>query len=209
LDISPQPPPVVAANDSDPPGEVTGLRVTPGNRQVVVRWRPPSDPDFQRVVVTRSIANEKDRIVYTGNAQSFADRGLRNGALYEYEVRAVDRSGNSSNGVWVAARPRGAALVSPKLNARIFLPPVLRWASVRGATYYNVQLYRGTTKVLTAWPRGNHIKLQATWRFAGRREQLLPGTYSWFVWPGLGPRSASKYGPLIGRSTFAVAPRHA
>jgi uncharacterized repeat protein (TIGR01451 family) len=204
----PQPPPTPPAPDEAPPGPVSRLRATVGNRLVVMRWVPPSDPDYARVVITRSTANSADRVVYEGSGQEFADRGLRNGTLYMYEFRTVDRTGNSSDGVWVAATPRGARLFSPRANARLSSPPALRWITVRGATYYNVQLYRGSRKILSAWPRGNHIKLQASWRFAGRRERLQPGAYHWFVWPGRGPRSASKYGPLIGRSSFVIVAPH-
>jgi hypothetical protein len=169
-----------------------------------MRWRSPSDLDFVRVVIRRSTAKARDRVVYAGNGEGFTDRGLRNGTLYMYELRTMDRSGNTSDGIWVAARPRGAPLFSPQANARLSSPPMLRWATVRGAIYYNVQLYRGSTKVLSAWPRGNQLKLSARWRFAGRQQRLLSGQYHWFVWPGRGPRSRSNYGPLIGRSSFVI-----
>ena len=169
-----------------------------------MRWRPPSDSDFAHVVIMRSTTNAPDRVVYTGNGADFADRRLRNGTLYMYELRTVDRSGNTSDGVWVAATPRGAPLFSPQANARLSSPPTLRWVAVRGAIYYNVQLYRGSRKILSAWPRGNQLRLGAQWRFAGRPERLLPGDYHWFVWPGRGPRSRSSFGPLVGRSSFAI-----
>ena len=38
-------------------------------------------------------------------------------------------------------------LWAPASGARVTEPPVLRWAPISGATHYNVQLYRGTTKV--------------------------------------------------------------
>jgi hypothetical protein len=180
------------------------VRATVGNRSVVMRWRSPSDSDFARVVITRSTATGPDRVVYRGQREDFADRGLRNGTRYFYELRTEDRSGNASDAVALNAMPRGARLFSPEVDARLSSPPMLRWVAVRGASYYNVQLYRGTRKVLSAWPRGNQLKLQALWRFAGRRERLLPGAYHWFVWPGRGPRSRVNYGPLVGRSSFRV-----
>jgi hypothetical protein len=197
---------VPGARDEAPPREVSDVRATVGNRSVVIRWRPPSDSDFARVVITRSTANGADRVVYLGNDRQFTDRALRNGTLYMYELRTVDRSGNSSDGVWVAARPRGAPLFAPPANARLSKPPLLRWIAVRGASYYNVQLYRGSRKILSAWPQSNQLLLRAQWRFAGRRERLLPGFYHWFVWPGRGPRSRSNYGPLVGRSSFTIVP---
>lgn len=201
---TPPPPPTLPAPDEDPPGQVSRVRATVGHRTVVMRWRSPSDSDFSRVVITRSTVGTLDRVVYEGNGKDFVDRGLRNGTLYMYELRTVDRSGNTSDGIWVAAIPRRAPLFNPQANARLSSPPMLRWVAVRGASYYNVQLYRGSRKVLSAWPRGNRLTLPAQWRFAGRRERLLPGSYHWFVWPGRGPRSRASYGPLVGRSSFVI-----
>lgn len=206
---SPQPPTAAgpqAERDADPPGEVRALRATAGNGRVVVRWRSPSEPDFQGVVITRSTADAPDQIVYFGDEEEFTDGGLRNGVLYIYELRSVDRNGNSSEGIWLVARPKGGPLFSPTPNARISSPPMLRWDEVRGATYYNVQLYRGSKKVLSAWPRANRLKLRKRWTFGGRGLHLAPGDYHWFVWPGRGARNRSTYGPVLGRSSFVVVP---
>jgi hypothetical protein len=199
-------PPNAFGQDEEPPGQVSRVRATPRDRSVALRWRLPSDPDLAHVVITRSAVNVRDRVVYRGRAVDFVDRGLRNGTLYVYELRTEDRSGNTSDGVWVTARPRGAPLFSPRANARLSSPPVLRWVAVPRALYYNVQLFRGSRKVLSAWPRGNQFELRSQWHYAGRRERLLPGTYHWFVWPGRGPRSRSNYSPLLGRSSFVIVP---
>jgi hypothetical protein len=177
-----------------------------GHRSVVLRWRAPADPDFGRVVITRSSAGTVARVVYSGLRREFADRSVRNGVRYVYELRSFDRSGNGSAGVRLTATPK-ALLFNPLPNARISSAPVLRWVAGRGANYYNVQLYRGTRKVLSAWPQANRLRLHARWMFAGRLERLAPGVYHWFVWPGRGLRSRSAYGPLLGRSSFVVVPR--
>ena len=171
---------------------------------MVVRWRSPADADFQRVELTRSSAGRPARLIYSGRRERFADRSVRNGIRYLYELRSVDRRGNASAGVRLAATPRGLLLFSPQPNARVAAPPLLRWAAVRGASYYNVQLYRGSRKVLSAWPSANRLKLRRGWSFAGRRMRLSPGVYHWFVWPGRGLRSRPNYGPLLGRNSFVV-----
>jgi hypothetical protein len=81
-------------------------------------------------------------------------------------------------------------------------PPLLRWTAVHGASYYNVQLFRGNHKVLSMWPRSASLQLAATWRFHHHRFHFAPGTYSWYVWPGYGKLSAGRYGHRIGTSTF-------
>jgi uncharacterized repeat protein (TIGR01451 family) len=207
--VSPLPPTttLAAAPDVIPPGEVAGVRATVGNRSVVVRWRTPSDPDFQRVEVSRSTQGAPARVVYSGAGEAFTDRSVRNGVRYVYRLRSVDRAGNSSTGVRFTATPKALPLFSPQPNARVSSPPMLRWVAVRGARFYNVQLYRGSTKVLSTWPRANRQQLRAGWSFRGRRERLTPGVYHWFVWSGRGSVARPTYGPLLGRNSFVVAPR--
>jgi uncharacterized repeat protein (TIGR01451 family) len=208
---APIPPTLVAAPraapDVVPPRDVAAVRASVGNRSVVVHWRPPSDPDFQRVVIRRTAAGGAARLVYSGRGERFADRGVKNGVRYTYELRSFDRTGNSSSGVRFTAVPKALPLFSPQPKARISSAPILQWGSVRGASYYNVQLYRGSRKVLSAWPRGNQLRLRLRWSFDGRGQRLAPGVYHWFVWPGRGPRSRSSYGSVLGRSSFVVVPR--
>jgi hypothetical protein len=206
---SPTTTPVVVpgpAPDVVAPGGVTDVRATAGNRSVLVRWRSPSDRDFDRVVMTRASSGVAERIIYSGRGEQFADRSVRNGIRYIYELRSLDRSGNASAGVRFAATPKALPLFSPRPNARVASAPMLRWAAVRGASYYNVQLYRGSRKVLSAWPRANRLKLRPRWTFLGQRERLAPGVYHWFVWPGRGLRSRPSYGPVLGQSSFVVVP---
>ncbi len=74
----------------------------------------------------------------------------------------------------------------------------------RKARYYNVQLHRNGVKILSAWPRGARLRVVGSWRYLGRRQSLLPGTYSWYVWPGLGAPELRRYGKLLGTSRFRV-----
>ena len=79
-----------------------------------------------------------------------------------------------------------------------------------GAVYYNVQLYRGRApvtraKIFSAWPLRPQVALTQTWKFGGKTQRLTPGVYIWFAWPGIGPKIANRYGPLIGQSSFVVA----
>ena len=81
----------------------------------------------------------------------------------------------------------------------------LRWRSARGASYYNVQVFRGHRKVLSAWPAGPRFKLATHWRFRGRAQRLVMGrTYRWYAWAGFGPRSARRYGRLLAHGRFTV-----
>jgi hypothetical protein len=136
-------------------------------------------------------------------------------ATHHFEVRAIDAAGNAdatpSLHAWTiqapVARAAKSALLAPRAGARVTRPPVLAWRRATRARYYNVQLYRGRSKVLTAWPTRTRLQLRTRWTSLGRKEQLLPGTYRWYVWPGYGAPSARRYGQLLGQSTFVVARR--
>jgi hypothetical protein len=104
----------------------------------------------------------------------------------------------------VRAVPKAELLGSPVDNARVTRPPLLRWTPVSGATYFNVQLWRGKRKVLSTWPSVAHLQLTAAWTYEGKKQTLEPGVYIWYVWPGLGDRTAARYGALLGSHTFVV-----
>ena len=74
------------------------------------------------------------------------------------------------------------------------------------ASYYNVQLFRGKTKVFSAWPTRTRLQLSRTWMYNKGRQKLTPGTYAWYVWPGFGARTLVIYGELIGKSKFVILP---
>jgi large repetitive protein len=131
---------------------------------------------------------------------------------HRFAVRAIDSVGNADatpalHG-WriqaAARRTSRSALLTPRGGARVTKPPVLRWRRVARARYYNVQVFRGRQKVLSAWPTRPRLRLAARWRFAGRSRRLTAGSYRWYVWPGYGATSARRYGALLGQSTFVV-----
>ncbi|MGH3033820.1 MAG: hypothetical protein ACRDON_04600, partial [Gaiellaceae bacterium] len=84
-----------------------------------------------------------------------------------------------------AADARAAfRLLSPREDAVLSQPPLLRWAAVPAATHYNVQLWRDNRKILSRWPARAQLQLPRFWRYQGRWYSLRPARYRWFVWPG-------------------------
>jgi hypothetical protein len=81
---------------------------------------------------------------------------------------------------------------------------LLRWTPVRGARYYNLQVFRGGRKILSVWPSRPRYKLTSRWSYGGKIRRLVPGRYRWRVWPGYGPRSKGDYGKQIGPRTFTL-----
>ncbi len=191
--------------DRTPPGNVARLAKNVGYRNLRLRWRKPADADFDhvRVLVTNDARRAPGAIVYNGAGTSYTDAKFRNGVYYQYAIISYDRAGNASKGVAVVVRP-SALLATPKENARLRTVSLLDWATVRGASFYNVQLYYGSTKVLSAWPRLSKLKLKKRWSYRGRSYTLKKGRYRWYVWPGFGGRTNAQYGQLVGESTFII-----
>jgi hypothetical protein len=205
------------------------LRASGLNRGVALSWRTGADTELVEVVRTPGVGGEPATIVFRGLATSFVDGRVANGVRYSYEVRVQDAADNATSqtttGVPVATGPDAAPpgptartppgprarrrrqLIAPRAGAlvRPARPPLLRWTPVRGARYYNLQLWRRGAKVLSVWPARPHYQLKRRWTYGGRRWRLEPGRYRWFVWPGFGPRSKADYGRSIGPGWFQVA----
>jgi hypothetical protein len=83
-----------------------------------------------------------------------------------------------------------------------------RCASCRRAHAENTKawrdLYRGSVKILSAWPVKANLVLQKRWKFQGRKYTLTAGGYRWYVWPGFGARAAANYGEMLGFSSFTI-----
>ena len=189
----------------DAAGPSISISADAADSSASLRWHVGDVAPMASLDVTRSpgLSGSKKSVVYQGDSSGFSDRRVRNGVRYKYTIIARDQAGNTSTKtIGVTPNPR---LLAPLANAHISSPPLLSWTPVRGATYYNVQLYR-SGKVLSAWPTHATFHLRSTWRFEGHRYRLKPGRYTWYVWPGLGKRSAARYGREIGQGTFVVMP---
>jgi hypothetical protein len=168
-------------------------------------WKPPVDSDFDHVTISRSFADSTQTfLVYTGSATTFTDRGVKNGVRYRYLIVAFDKAGNASAGVVAMAIAKQTMLRAPRDGARLRRPPKLKWLRAPSAAYYNLQLFRGTTKILSAWPTATSLQLRKTWKYRDKRFRLSRGRYTWYVWPGYGSRADVNYGDLLGFSSFVI-----
>jgi hypothetical protein len=185
------------AYDATPP---TLAKVTAkhGNRNILLRWT--DSPDVQVVQVTRSNGSGPAKTVYSGTGKSFRDKGLRPGAKYAYTVTASDPAGNAATQKLTTTAT--GRLISPAPGEHIGSPPRLTWLPVKGASYYNVQLFRGS-RILSAWPAHASFQLPRRWVYQGHHYRLRPGVYHWFVWPGFGSLAQARYGRMVGGSSFA------
>jgi hypothetical protein len=99
--------------------------------------------------------------------------------------------------------PQPSVAAAPTTPARS--PVTLHWSGA--AAYFDFVLWRSGKRILDAWPASADTAVPAAWTYRGRRYQLTPGRYSWFVYPGLGRRSDARYGALSASGQFIVVGR--
>ena len=185
--------------DSTAP-KLANVAVSVVSRSATLSWRAPAGTAVS-ITRTPGIGKKRAPVVYHGHASSFRDTHLQAGVTYRYQLAATDAAGNTADTAVAALVPM---LYAPAAGARVKVGDLLAWAPVKGASYYNVQIYRGSRKVLSAWPKQPRLKLPRTWSFGGRPDRLAPGRYRWYVWPGRGRLQAAHYGRLLGGSSFVV-----
>ncbi|HSC51621.1 MAG TPA: hypothetical protein VLD16_15270, partial [Gaiellaceae bacterium] len=188
--------------DATPP-TFDRLSLTPRDNAVAVRWRASGATAFQ-VSRKPGLGGAPSSVVYDGHASSFADRRVDNYVRYTYVVTAEDAAGNEL--ARSAAATPMPVLFAPRPGARVSAggSPLLAWRAVPRSRYYNVQLWLDGRAVGSWWPARSRLRLPARWRFGGSAHSLEAGSYTWYVWPGRGPRRLGRYRPLLGKSTFVV-----
>ena len=190
--------------DRIPPPAVVGLTVQAAGGHTLLHWQNPRSPDIDHIELVRTrLPSGPTVVLFHGMGTSYLDTRFQDGVHYRYTVFTVDTSGNRS-GVAVTVAGTALVLVRPADGARVSSPPVLLWVPAPKADYYNVQLYRNGSKILSAWPSTNHYALLARWTYARQARSLSAGVYHWYVWPGYGVPRSHKFGALMGVSTFVV-----
>jgi hypothetical protein len=209
------PPAAVELKFDTTPPILKRIKAEMSGRGIALRWIASQDALSFTVIRSPGLKGKKPSTLYRGRGRAFTDGRLHAGVKYRYTVTAYDEAGNgavkglraqATQTIARSVTPRRTtpALLKPAAGARVASPPTFTWSAVPKATYYNVQLFRGGEKILTVWPNRTSFSLAETWRYAGTAFRLRPGVYRWYVWPGFGPRSANRYGKLLGTRTFVV-----
>jgi fibronectin type 3 domain-containing protein len=191
--------PAATGPDHTPPHRPGHVTATVHGTHVRVSWTNPTDADFDHVLVVvnpkhKPTSRNDGTKAYSGSGRSVTV-SAKPGSAEHFAVFAYDQSGNASAAVYAAATLPAAGPMSPPSGSVLSGTAHLTWRTVAKATYYNVQVYLAKKRVAIAWPRGT------SWAVPGGA--LKKGqTYTWYVWPGLGPQKAAHYGSLIGKATF-------
>jgi hypothetical protein len=188
--------------DATPPP--LGVTARSSDGRVIIDARTAGSLSSFSISRTPGLDGAPSSVLDRRGSHSYRDTRVRNHVHYRYTIAARDQAGNTSvRTILVTPGPR---LLAPANGSTLSAPVLLRWTSVKGASYYNVQLWRAG-KILSAWPASTRLFLRGAWVFAGKRFRLAPGRYRWYVWPGFGPRAAAHYGPMIGAGSFFVRRR--
>jgi hypothetical protein len=108
-----------------------------------------------------------------------------------------DRAGNST--VRTVRLKYANPLLSPKRGTRVRRAPLLDWVDVRRARFYNVQVWRDGSKILSRWPERSRLRMPSRWMQDGVRYSLsVSGRYDVYVWP----RFRGRYGKRIDHTYF-------
>jgi hypothetical protein len=192
--------------DTTPPPAAASPQVSVSYRRLALTWKPSADTDHVAIFRFTSQKQVTGVQVYSGPAQRYHERKFDNGRYHRYTVVSYDKAGNASPGGAVLVVPPSALLSNPRAGAIVKSrrAATLRWRRVPGARYYNVQLYRGSHKVLSAWPVAPHFHLNPAWTYQTHDFRLKRGTYTWYVWPSMKPLPRVAYGPIVGQSSFVV-----
>ena len=158
--------------DATPP-KLSKIGVTSRAGSDLLRWTSTS-PSDTAVVERWARGSSGEPVVFRGAASRFVDKKVQVGLEYVYAIQTTDQAGNVSKRITVAGLPKILTLRPMSYVPRAAPDPILRWARKRGASYYHVQLFRGSKRILAAWPE--------------ERQLSLPG-------PGRGPGTATGSGP--------------
>ncbi len=199
----------VELTDSTAPPAVGRLAGKTEGKAIELTWRLSESLDVAGVQLTRfpGRGGAKSTVLLDGLATSYSDDEVRAGVRYRYVAVTYDYAGNRSAGVGTAMTLLRPSRFTPPDATRVTGPPLMRWPTVAGASYYNFQLFRRGVKILSIWPAAPRLQLRPAWTYGGKSYRLTAGPYRWFVWAGFGPLRLARYGPLLGQNSFVlVAP---
>jgi len=196
------PVPFVLSYDATPP-TLAALSLKALDDLVRLSWKV-AGADQLRLVRSPGTKRRSSSEIYAGDGGTFTDRNVENYVRYRYTLTAEDPAGNtvqrtaSVMPLPVLYAPRGGA------HLRVHARPLFAWKPAKRARYYNFQLWVDGHQAGSWWPARPRLRLPARWSYNREARRLERGTYTWYVWPGRGPRRLGRYGALLGQSSFVV-----
>jgi hypothetical protein len=199
---APGPPPVTPAplpRIPPPVAAVTNFTARVDANIVRLSWTASDGNRNALVAVVRRFGRKPTgptdgTVVYRGRAQRAVDVPVARRRVW-YAAFVVGGRSAPTRAVYTSIRRFYPTLLTPYEDARVGRSVRFAWRRVKGAAYYNVQIWDGRLRrrVAVRWPTTRTVRLR-----------LRPGTYRWYVYPGYGPLRQARYGALHGQGTFTV-----
>jgi Bacterial Ig-like domain len=199
--------------DGRPPKPVTTFSAALSGSTVQLSWTVPAlDFDRAGVRVLRreggqqpSLGDPQSQTVgtFADGTTSFTDTTVVAGSSYSYAAFAVDRDAPANASpflfagpVTLPAPPPPPPRIPPSVKSKLLLPKrpdqvlakrklPLRWQQDKRARYYNLQLFRGTQKILSIHPSRTAATVDA--------KLLRSGSYTLVIWSGVGAPVRNRY----------------
>ena len=107
--------------NTTPPANVPDFTATAGDKQVVLAWTLPSDPNFAGVRIQRKTTGAPTSATdgtaaYDGNGATYTDTNLTDGQVYYYGAFSYNANKNFSSGVQASAEPTSATAQASVLS---------------------------------------------------------------------------------------------
>lgn len=101
--------------DTTPPVKVADFKAVPGNKKIIVSWKPNPEEDIIKYILQRTPAfpdgNDKE---FTPNIHEYIDTDVKNLLAYSYTIYAIDHANN--NGPIAKTETVKAGLTEVKAN---------------------------------------------------------------------------------------------
>jgi hypothetical protein len=172
--------------DTTPPAEVTGLIGTPSDGAVTLTWTDPADGDLDHIEISwtgGSVTVEKSTAEDRSNSKTID--GLTNRIAYAFTVKAVDASGNESQGETVSATP-----IDISTGTAITIASAEDWTNALR------QINTGGNGTISD-PKVYTLDIQGIVSVGGSSENTINGNYKIVRLTGTGTLSLSSGGSIF------------
>jgi formylglycine-generating enzyme len=120
---------ISAKPDGTAPAEVSNLKASAGNTKVGLKWTPPADSDFEKVIITYNSTS----VEISKDCTQTEISCLENGTCYTFTVSTVDCAGNKSAGITVSQTPFDTGSVATTHATTVLANPI-ECAGVNGGS---------------------------------------------------------------------------
>ena len=178
-------------------------KVSRGAGEITIAWTPSSDFASVQIVRSPGLKGKASSVVYTGKAPRFADKSVKAGSRYRYQLVVEEPRQNKSGRTAMAGPLAPLDLLTAARRSGRHRCCVGRSSRARSSTTSSCS---GTgSRCSSSWPRGAKLQIGRTWRYGGKQQKLLPGLYRWgYVWGARGTLERPTYGRVLGSSTFRI-----